>query len=205
VNTPDPRSDPPSNIKIVVAGGAEVGTTALITTISEVPPLTTRVVTPTITGTGSAQATGSVLDFGRTRLEQSRVVYLFGVRTRTPRPWAHWDDLCRSTAGVLVLVDPHHPESAGPALDYLTNRNLPHLVLAQPGNEPGVLDDLRGALALPPGTPVVGCDPHDRAQVHRVLRTLIDQALAPPKGSPCCPTLPISDSWSPLPSPCGWG
>jgi signal recognition particle receptor subunit beta len=192
-------------VKIVVAGGADAGAdvSTLITAVSELPPLSTSIVTatsgrapqpvtiqPAATRPSRAQPALVVAELGRTVLDRAGgrcLVYLFGVAC-AGWSWAVWDEVCHAAAGLLLVVDPWRPGEASAALDYATSCDLPYLIVIGAGAELPPAWAVRDRLALPAYTPLLVCDLADRHDVRTVLTLATGYALSstPWKGSPCC-------------------
>ncbi|MEU9608536.1 ATP/GTP-binding protein [Streptomyces sp. NPDC048057] len=180
--------------KILVVGPFGVGKTTLIGTVSEIRPLSTE---EELTETGAAvdgaaaspsKATTTVgLDFGRITINGVLALYLFGTPGQQ-RFLPTWRDLAKGSLGALALVDARDPESSFEALDNLEDLGLPFAVAVNhfPGSPDYPDAELREALDLLPGTPLVNCDARDaRSSVRALialLRHLIDDRAA--GGSP---------------------
>ncbi|MFI1830940.1 GTP-binding protein [Streptomyces sp. NPDC020412] len=190
--------------KILVVGPFGVGKTTLIGTVSEIKPLSTEeelteagaavdgaalpagAVGDASGGTsdcGSKSTTTVGLDFGRITINGVLALYLFGTPGQQ-RFLPTWRDLAKGSLGALALVDARDPESSFEALDNLEDLGLPFAVAVNrfPGSPHYPDAELREALDLLPGTPLVSCDARDpRSSVRALialLRHLIDDRQA---------------------------
>ncbi|MEU3600188.1 ATP/GTP-binding protein [Streptomyces sp. NPDC006798] len=172
--------------KILVVGPLGVGKTTLIGTVSEIKPLCTEAVM-TEAGAGvdtlirAGKTTTTVaLDFGRMTIDGAVVLYLFGTPGQQ-RFLPAWRELARGSLGALVMVDTRDPAAAFDALGNLEDLGLPFAVAVNdfPGSPRYPEAELRGALDLLPGTPLVHCDARDRRSavgaLIALLRHLIDE------------------------------
>lgn len=193
--------------KILVVGPFGVGKTTLIGTVSEIKPLSTEeelteagaAVDGAAGAAGSAGSAGAEpgglpkvtttvgLDFGRITINGVLALYLFGTPGQQ-RFLPTWRDLAKGALGALALVDARDPESSYEALDNLEDLGLPFAVAVNhfPGSPHYPDAELREALDLLPGTPLVSCDARDTQSSVRaliaLLRHLIDDRAA--GGSP---------------------
>lgn len=189
-------------VKIVV-GGAGAGVSTLIAAVSELPPLSTKVVAVTASSPAARSATTHpavtelsairpatarpsmiVAELGRTGLSCEGLrylVYLFGV---AGAGWsgAVWDELCHASAGLLIVIDPWRLGGASAALDYATSCGLPYLIVIDCRDRLPPPAELRHALALPAYTPLLTCDLADRDEVGAVLTIATGYALSSASG-----------------------
>ncbi|MFF1695293.1 ATP/GTP-binding protein [Streptomyces sp. NPDC058257] len=170
--------------KILVVGPLGVGKTTLIGTVSEIKPLSTEAVmtqagarVDTVV-TGGKTTTTVALDFGRMTIDGDLVLYLFGTPGQQ-RFLPAWRDLAKGSLGALALVDTRDLEASFDALGNLEDLGLPFAVAVNvfPGSPLHSVDDLRAALDLLPGTPVVTCDARDPASSVRALIALVSHLI----------------------------
>ncbi len=178
---------PPEELKIVVAGGFGVGKTTMITTLSEIEPLTTEerltVVSAGVDdleGVADKSATTVAMDFGRITFGDpySLILFLFGTPGQE-RFWFFWDDLSYGAVGAVVLVDTRRLPDSFAAVTWCEQRGLPFVVAINEFD--GALrytpDEVRQALQLASYVPVVTCDVRQHASARNVLITLVRRSL----------------------------
>jgi uncharacterized protein len=172
-------------LKIVIVGGFGVGKTTMVRSVSEIRPLSTE---ETMTQAGvdvddpsavdGKTTTTVAFDFGRISLDEQLVLYLFGAPGQE-RFWFLWDRLFAGTLGAVVLVDTRRLADSWYAIDRLEHHGTPFIVARN--NFPGSthsIEDVRDALSLPAGIPLVDCDARDRRSAKQVLITLVDHLYA---------------------------
>lgn len=179
------RNSAAEGLKIVIVGGFGVGKTTMVRSVSEIRPLTTE---ETMTqasvgvdqnpGVADKVTTTVAFDFGRISLNEEMVLYLFGAPGQE-RFWFLWDRLFAGALGAVVLVDMRRLEDSWHAIDLLENRGIPFIVARNsfPGPRHG-LDEVRQALTLSEGIPLIGCDARDRQSSKQVLIALVSHVYA---------------------------
>ena len=175
-------SEPFTAHKILIAGGFGSGKTTLVGAISEVRPLRTEETLTTasvglddLSGVDGKTTTTVALDFGRITLGPSVSIYLFGLPGQERFSFM-WDELSYGALGAVVLADVRRLTDCFPSVNYFEALRLPFVVAINcfdtaPRYE---ADEVRAALDLDPGVPVVLCDARDVASVKQVLIKLVE-------------------------------
>jgi signal recognition particle receptor subunit beta len=173
-------------VKFLMAGGFGVGKTTLVTSVSEIPPLRTEerlselsASVDDLTGIEQKTTTTVALDFGRITINSSVVLYLFGTPGQD-RFWFMWQELSRGALGAVVLADTRRLEGCFAAVDFFESRGTPFIVGVNcfDGAEFYDEEEVRRALDLNPGVPVLLCDVRDRESSKQVLVTLLEHLMA---------------------------
>jgi signal recognition particle receptor subunit beta len=171
-----------SALKIAIVGPVGVGKTTLVTSVSEITPLTTeeRMSGDDDPGSGTGkQSTTVAMDFGRISISERLVLYLFGTPGQE-RFWFLWDGLVSGALGAIVLVDVRRLAESFDILERLERRGVAFMVAANcfPDAPVHPVPDLRAALDLPAAVPIVYCDARERDSCREVLLTLVRYLLA---------------------------
>jgi signal recognition particle receptor subunit beta len=190
---PAEHGNRPVTTKILIAGGFGAGKTTLVASISEIRPLRTEeelsdrsVGVDDIAGVERKTTTTVAMDFGRISFRSDLVLYLFGTPGQE-RFWFMWDELAYGALGAVVLADTRRLADCFAAIDYFERHGTPFVVAVNCFDQAPryVPDDVRIALRLDPGVPVVLCDARERESVKRVLmvlvRLVLDLALVQPE------------------------
>jgi len=181
-----PQLRPPLPVKMVIAGGFGVGKTTTVASISEIEPLTTEASITAVaagvddlTHTPHKTTTTVAMDFGCITLDPTLKLYLFGTPGQD-RFGFMWDDLVEGALGGLVIVDTRRLDDCFAAVDFFENRNLPFAIGVNvfDGSLNHDLDEVRWALDVGEGVPLVLFDARERGSVRDALLVVLELALA---------------------------
>ncbi len=168
-------------VKIVVTGPFAAGKTTLIRTISEITVLSTERGITDDTKARKAETTVA-MDFGRITIDRDLVLYLFGTPGQERFDFM-WEILGEGMLGYVMLIDASRPETYPEALNILAAfRRMARVPFVVALNRTDGLDaraenDLRDALELSDGVPIVPCDATDKESVKTVLLALLYSVL----------------------------
>ncbi|AWE53018.1 MULTISPECIES: GTP-binding protein [Streptomyces] len=181
---------PPLPVKMVIAGGFGVGKTTAVGAISEIEPLTTEAAITEVaagvddlTHTPRKSTTTVAMDFGCITIDPTLKLYLFGTPGQE-RFGFMWDDLVEGAVGALVIVDTRRLDDCFAAVDYFEHKGIPFAVAvnAFDGRVEHTLDEVRWALDVSEGVPVVVFDARETGSVRDALLVVMEVALARTEG-----------------------
>jgi signal recognition particle receptor subunit beta len=179
------RSTLPSAVKIVIAGHFGVGKTTMVSTVSEIAPLRTEEVltdagegVDDVSGVESKTTTTVAMDFGRITIHDDLVLYLFGTPGQARFSFI-WDELSVGAIGAVVLADTRRLDETFSCIDYFEANGTPFVVAVNrfEGSRVHSADEVRLALDLDPGVPLLMCDARDRTSCKTVLMGLVEHVI----------------------------
>ncbi|WP_031486912.1 GTP-binding protein [Streptomyces bicolor] len=181
---------PPLPVKMVISGGFGVGKTTTVGSISEIEPLTTEAAITEVaagvddlTHTPRKTTTTVAMDFGCLTIDPTLKLYLFGTPGQE-RFGFMWDDIVEGAVGGLVIVDTRRLDDCYAAVDYFEHKGIPFAVAvnAFDGRVEHTLEEVRWALDVTDGVPVLVFDARERGSVRDALLVVLELALARTEG-----------------------
>jgi uncharacterized protein len=124
-----------------------------------------------------------VMDFGRITVNHNLVLYLFGTPGQD-RFLFLWDELALGSVGAVVVADTRRLADCFPSVDYFERRGTPFVVAVNcfDGATEYTPAEVKAALNLDPGVPVLLCDARERDSAKEVLIAVVERAMATLRG-----------------------
>lgn len=175
----------PHAVKIIVAGGFGAGKTTLVSSVSEIAPLSTEELmteasygVDDLGGVEDKTTTTVALDFGRITISDDIVLYLFGTPGQD-RFWFMWEELAEGALGSVILADTRRLDTCFHAVDFFERRDLPFVVAVNrfEGATAYSEEEIREALDVSASVPVVMADARERMSSKEVLVELVSHVL----------------------------
>jgi uncharacterized protein len=186
-----PAEQPPTPVKLVIAGGFGVGKTTTVGSISEIRPLTTEAAITEVaagvddlTHTPNKTTTTVAMDFGCVTIDPTLKLYLFGTPGQD-RFGFMWDDLVEGALGGLVIVDTRRLDDCYAAVDYFEHKDVPFAVAvnAFDGGVEHDLAEVRWALDIAEHVPLIVFDARKTGSVRDALLVVLEVALFRAEGA----------------------
>ncbi|NJL92675.1 MAG: GTP-binding protein [Anaerolineae bacterium] len=163
--------------KIIVTGPFNSGKTSFVSTISEIPVVSTeRKITTEDRGVKAE--TTVAMDYGRVTID-GRVLHLNGTPGQSRFDFM-WEILANEMNGFIVLVDSTDPPSLPDANDLIKLfsrfKQVPYLVVANKADLKGniSLGEIRREINLDEAVTIMPCDSTSKSSVRQVLLQMIE-------------------------------
>ncbi|KAB2905456.1 MAG: GTP-binding protein [Anaerolineae bacterium] len=163
--------------KIIVTGPFSCGKTTFVSTISEIPVVSTeRKITTEDRGVKAE--TTVAMDYGRVTLD-GRVLHLNGTPGQARFDFM-WEILAHEMNGFIVLVDSTDPPSFPDASELIKlfskMKQVPYLVVANKADKSGAvsLGQIRREMEMDENVTVMPCDSTSKSSVRQVLLQVIE-------------------------------
>ena len=163
--------------KVVITGAFNAGKTLFITTISEIPVVSTeRRISDDLSSI--KEETTVAMDYGQVTID-GNLLHLFGTPGQERFNFM-WDILVTDTDILLLLIDSTARSTFATARQLLRQlrrkKSVPFLIVATKQDERRAisLDDLANSLKLEDASLVVPCDARDADSVRAVLGTALE-------------------------------